>query len=261
MDEQEKHHQRLNQAAEQFANAFVEQLRTGSNRAFGAQEQGVQVTQNFFNRVVENLRTQAQSNREMTQQLVDQQQRGAEAAQRLTQEAVEAYTSLVNSMLSSAFQQGGMQVARSATTEAVEEPPSVGEPPSLDEPPSVAEPPAGVEVGVIEDEEAPSVEGDTTDVLQEEEPPPGEDLRSIIRESVTRSGAGSRGELQAESTVPEQSRAGEEDLPIEDYDSLNVKQISERLEELSDEEVERLRRYEAANKNRSTLLRRLDERL
>ena len=42
---------------------------------------------------------------------------------------------------------------------------------------------------------------------------------------------------------------------------MNVKQISERLEELSDEEVERLRRYEAANKNRSTLLRRLDERL
>jgi len=260
MDEHEKHHQRLNQAAEQFADALVEQLRTVSNRALGPQEQGVKLTQNFFNRVVENLRTQAQNNREMTQQLVDQQQRGAEAAQRLTQETVEAYTSLVNSMLSSAFQQGGMQFAQSANTEAVEEPPSVGESPSLDEPPSVDEPP-GVEVGAIEDEEAPRVEGDTTDV-QEEEPSPGEDIRSIIRESVTRSGAGSRGELQAESTAPEQSRrAGEEDLPIEDYDSLNVKQISERLEELSDEEVEQLRRYEAANKNRSTLLRRLDERL
>src|SRR5215207_3122137 len=253
--------QRLSHAAEQFADALVEQLRAVSNRAVGVQEQGVQLTQNFFNRVVENLRTQAQKNREMTQQLVDQQQRGAEAAQRLTQETVEAYTSLVNSMLSSAFQQGGMQFAQSANTEAVEEAPSVGESPSLDEPPSVDEPP-GVEVGAIEDEEeAPRVEGDTTNV-QEEEPSPGEDIRSIIRESVTRSGAGSRGELQAESTAPEQSRrAGEEDLPIEDYDSLNVKQISERLEELSDEEVEQLRRYEAANKNRSTLLRRLDERL
>src|SRR5215203_242032 len=126
MDEHEKHHQRLNQAAEQFANAFVEQLSTVSNRAVGAQEQGVQLTQNFFNRVVENLRTQTQRNREMTQQLVDQQQRGAEAAQRLTQETVEAYISLVNSMLCSAFQQGGMQVTQRATTEAVEEPPSVG---------------------------------------------------------------------------------------------------------------------------------------
>jgi hypothetical protein len=50
-------------------------------------------------------------------------------------------------------------------------------------------------------------------------------------------------------------------LPIEDYDSLGVKKISERLEELSDEEVEQLRGYETANKNRSTLLVRFDERL
>jgi hypothetical protein len=236
--------QRINHAAEQFADALVEQLRTVSNRAVGVQEQGAQLTQNFFNRVVENLRTQAERNREMTQQLVDQQQRGVEAAQRLTQETVEAYTSLVNSMLSSSFQQGGTQFTQRAATEAVEEPPSV-------------------EVSAIEeDEDAPMVEGDTTEALQGEEPS-GEDIRSIIRESVSRSGAGSRQEVpQTESTTPEQSRrAGDEELPIEDYDSLNVKQISERLAELSDEEVEQLRRYEAANKNRSTLLRRLDERL
>jgi hypothetical protein len=242
--------QRLNHAAEQFADALVEQLRTVSNRAVGVQEQGAQLTQNFFNRVVENLRTQAERNREMTQQLVDQQQRGAEAAQRLTQETVEAYTSLVNSMLSSSFQQGGTQFTQRAATEAVEEPPTVEEPPS-------------VEVSAIEEnEDTPMVEGDTTEALQGEEPS-GEDIRSIIRESVSRSGAGSRQEVpQTESTTPEQSRrAGDEELPIEDYDSLNVKQISERLAELSDEEVEQLRRYEAANKNRSTLLRRLDERL
>src|SRR5829696_8778932 len=73
---------------------------------------------------------------------------------------------------------------------------------------------------------------------EEEEASPSKDIRSIIRESVTTSGAGSRGEeeSQAESTAPEQSRrAGDEELPIEDYDSLNVKQISERLAELSDE--------------------------
>ena len=50
-------------------------------------------------------------------------------------------------------------------------------------------------------------------------------------------------------------------MPIEDYDSLGVKEISERLQELSDEEVEQLRRYETANKNRSTLLKRFDKRL
>jgi len=150
--------------------------------------------------LVENLRTQAQSNREMTQQLVEEQQRWAEAAQRLTQETVEAYASLVNSMLCSAFQQGGMQVTQSATTETVEEPSSVAESP-------------GVEVGAIEDEEAPSVEGDTTEVQEEELP--GQDIRSIIRDSVTRSGAGSREEEepQAESTAPEQSRLATRSYP------------------------------------------------
>ncbi len=57
------------------------------------------------------------------------------------------------------------------------------------------------------------------------------------------------------------SQAAGGGLPIEDYDSLGVKEISERLQELSDEEVEQLRRYEMANKNRSTLLARFDKRL
>jgi len=42
---------------------------------------------------------------------------------------------------------------------------------------------------------------------------------------------------------------------------LGVKKIRERLEELSDEKVEQIRRYETANKNRSTLLVCFDERL
>ena len=35
-----------------------------------------------------------------------------------------------------------------------------------------------------------------------------------------------------------------------DYDSLNVRQISERLDGLNAEEIERLRGYEARNKDR-----------
>ena len=56
-------------------------------------------------------------------------------------------------------------------------------------------------------------------------------------------------------------QAGETDLPLADYDTLNVREVSERLEELSVEEVEQLRRYEAVNKNRSTLLKRFDDRI
>jgi hypothetical protein len=40
---------------------------------------------------------------------------------------------------------------------------------------------------------------------------------------------------------------------------MNVQQISNRLEGLSVEELEQLRRYEAANKDRSTLRRRIDD--
>ena len=39
---------------------------------------------------------------------------------------------------------------------------------------------------------------------------------------------------------------------------MNVEQISNRLEGLSVEELEQLRRYEAAHKDRSTLRRRID---
>ena len=42
---------------------------------------------------------------------------------------------------------------------------------------------------------------------------------------------------------------------------MNVREVSERLDELGVEEIERLRSYEAANKNRITLLRRFDVRL
>lgn len=56
-------------------------------------------------------------------------------------------------------------------------------------------------------------------------------------------------------------RSQESSLPIKDYNSLNVREVSERLDELGVEEIERLRSYEAANKNRIPLLRRFDARI
>ena len=156
-----------------------------------AQALNAQLTQQFFTDVINNLRTQTEDNRAMTQELVEQQRRTQEAGQALTQESVGAYMDFVNSTFS--FYQG-----------------------------SVQEEEEGAEVA-----ERGTTETDT-------------------------STGGERVESQ---------EAGGDGLPIEDYDSLGVKKISERLEELSDEEVEQLRRYETANKNRSTLLARFDERL
>lgn len=56
-----------------------------------------------------------------------------------------------------------------------------------------------------------------------------------------------------------QTHVGE--LPVEDYDSLNVHQVTQKLGELSVEELEQLRDYEANNKNRRSIMQRLDTRI
>ena len=111
MDEQQQ--QRINQAAQQFTDAFVQAQRAAADRGVSAQEMNAQLTQDFFNRVIDNLRTQAEDTRQMGQQLADQQQQATEAGQTLTQESVDAYMEFVNSMFS--FWQGGAQQARRQT--------------------------------------------------------------------------------------------------------------------------------------------------
>jgi hypothetical protein len=50
-------------------------------------------------------------------------------------------------------------------------------------------------------------------------------------------------------------------FPIAGYDELNVEEISDRVDTLTDEQVRRLRDYERANQNRRTLIERFDSRL
>jgi hypothetical protein len=50
-------------------------------------------------------------------------------------------------------------------------------------------------------------------------------------------------------------------FPIAGYDELNVEEISERIDALTDEQVRRLRDYEGANQNRKTLMERFESRL
>src|SRR5918992_1670655 len=65
---------------------------------------------------------------------------------------------------------------------------------------------------------------------------------------------------EAERSSSEGESQGGDDLPLAEYDSLNIRQISERLDELSVEEIRRLRDYEVRNKDRSTLVNRLNSR-
>jgi hypothetical protein len=72
-------------------------------------------------------------------------------------------------------------------------------------------------------------------------------------------GGGGAGER---STRENESRGqGISGLRLEYYDSLSVDEVSEKLDEMSDEEIERLRDHEAQNQNRQTLMKRLDARI
>jgi hypothetical protein len=110
---------------------------------------------------------------------------------------------------------------------------------------------------------------------EEEEPQDGttpapeegsrEEIRSIIRESVRRSEEGVREEEEepqdGTTPAPKEGRADAEEPPVEDYDSLSVGQVNQRLLELSVEEVEQLRDYEAAHRNRPSIMNRYERRL
>lgn len=51
------------------------------------------------------------------------------------------------------------------------------------------------------------------------------------------------------------------ELPIPDYDELSVRGAKVRLDELNPDQLRRLRMYEAANKQRKTLIHEIDRRL
>src|SRR5919199_6914094 len=112
MDQQQQ--QQVNEAAEKFANAVRDSYQVVAERTVSAQQLNAELTQNFFNSVINNLRTQAESNREMTQELVGQQERQREATQSLTQESVGAYMDFVNSMFS--YYQGSVEQAQQQTS-------------------------------------------------------------------------------------------------------------------------------------------------
>ena len=107
--------QRINQAADQFTDALVQSYKTVAERGVSAQEGSAQVTEVFFNQTINSLRAQAEENRQASDQLADQQQRQAEAAQTLTRESVGAYMEFMDSMFS--YWQGGLRTAEQGARE------------------------------------------------------------------------------------------------------------------------------------------------
>jgi hypothetical protein len=96
----DKQQKQVNEAAEKFADALKESYQSIADRSVSAQELNAQLTQDFFNGVINNLRTQAENNRALSEDLVEQQRKQQEASQALAQESVNAYMDFLNSMFS-----------------------------------------------------------------------------------------------------------------------------------------------------------------
>ena len=106
----EKQQKQVNEAAEKFAEAIKESYQALADRSVSAQEINAQLTQDFFNGVITNLRTQAENNRALAEDLVEQQKKQQEASQALTQESVNAYMDFLNSMF--AYYRGNLEEAQ-----------------------------------------------------------------------------------------------------------------------------------------------------
>jgi hypothetical protein len=63
------------------------------------------------------------------------------------------------------------------------------------------------------------------------------------------------------STSVQSAAEGHPGVPIEGYDDMNVEQINGKLDSLSEAELQRVREYEAQNKNRTTILDQIDQKL
>jgi len=111
MDERQQ--KQVNEAAEKFAEAIKESYQALADRSVSAQELNAQLTQDFFNGVINNLRTQAESNRALAEDLIEQQRKQQEASQALTQESVNAYTDFLNSMFS--YYRGSLDEAQKSS--------------------------------------------------------------------------------------------------------------------------------------------------
>jgi len=108
MDEQQQ--QRVNRAAEEFAGALQEAYQAVASRGESLQQVNAEITQQFFNRVINNLQSQTEANIQAGEQLASQALRGQEATRTLTQETVQGYMNYINSMFSAA--QAGPEAAK-----------------------------------------------------------------------------------------------------------------------------------------------------
>jgi hypothetical protein len=106
---------------------------------------------------------------------------------------------------------------------------------------------------------------ETEESPSEAEEGPNKETRGLTGESARRSEEDDGWEKESQggesAAAVKEGRSDAQGLPIDEYDSLTVSQVTQSLMELSLEEVEQLRDYEAENRNRRSIMQRFETRI
>jgi methyl-accepting chemotaxis protein len=103
---------KANKAAERVAETTRDSFGTVVDHAVGLQERNVRFAQGLVEDSIRELRQQAESNRALTQELVDRTERQRDALQTLVEESVDAYMDLAYAPLS--YYKEGLEAAKQA---------------------------------------------------------------------------------------------------------------------------------------------------
>jgi methyl-accepting chemotaxis protein len=101
---------KANKAAERLAETTRDSFGTVLDHAVGLQERNVRFAQGLVDDSIKELRSQVESNRAMTQELVDRAERQRDAFQTLLEESVDAYMDLAYVPFS--YYKEGLEVAK-----------------------------------------------------------------------------------------------------------------------------------------------------
>jgi hydroxypyruvate isomerase len=104
--------EKTNRAAEQVAQSTRDSYQSMVEHSVGLQERNIRFLQAMIDGSVKEMRHQAESNRVMTQQLIERAEKQREAFQTLLEESLDAYMDLLYSPLT--YYKQGLEAAKKA---------------------------------------------------------------------------------------------------------------------------------------------------
>jgi hypothetical protein len=238
--------QNIKQATDQWAESTSQSFRVLAERRVSLHESNLRFAQNFFQSWIEQVHNQAQGTREATQNLQEQVQRQREAFEALSQEGTNAYSELLNSTISfyqealntaSQTAQRNMQNAAFATQQGLQ---------------------AGIQAVSQTAQQDIQAANQTSQQAAQASVQIAQQGVELVNQNA-QEGARASEQFAREGALAAQKVAT--GVPIQDYDALNVGAIVEQLDNLSADELQRVRAYEQQNKNRDTLLEQIDRKM